>query len=117
MATTITRVSFCPECFKRNRPRADQLFLVHGSTCNQFHIKDAMKNGTRGFTPHIVELLKVDGENVIYRKACGMNHCDTEIYFSNGDFNFEIQRWSRGIIPLNQWNAWVMYKHDTNYEI
>jgi hypothetical protein len=76
-----------------------------------------MKNGVRGYTPHTLELLKVDGGNVIYRKACGMNGCDTQVFSDNGELVFRIETWTRGIITLEQWNAWVTYKHDTDYQV
>ena len=116
MSTLITRVAFCENCFKEHNPHTNQLFLVYGSSCNDFYIRQAKSNGTTGFTPHILKLIKVIGENVVYEKACGI--CDIDFYeIQNGDYAFQVLNWTRGMLTLQEWNAWVKYKHDWDYYV
>lgn len=114
--TIVTRVAFCPNCFKENNPKTNQLFLVYGSSTNKFRIYRANWNGTTGYCPHILRIVKVIGENVVYEKACGI--CEVDMWKNNeGTISFEITNWSRGIMSILEWDQWILYKNDYDYEI
>lgn len=116
--TLITRVGFCPDCFKRNRPRTDQMYIVHGTTHDVDVLKYATKIGIRGFTPHIYELEKVIDRTVIYRSICTMHLCGIDIFFHKQGWNFMFRddMWKRGATTIENWNALVQFKR-TGYEI
>lgn len=114
MSTTITRVSFCLNCSKNNDPTKGQKFLVFGS--KGYHVYVAQSHGTAGFTPHILRIHKVIGQNVVYDSACGI--CDVSFgEVKDGHIDIEVLNWRRGIIFLKNWNDWVGYKHDPDYQI
>lgn len=113
----ITRVGFCPLCERSRNPKGGQKFLAFGSTSNAYHVYEADHNGRIGFTPHIYKLEKVLGENVVILKACAMAGCGVDIDKSKqGDFYY-VKTWEREIWTLEKWNALVLYKHDSDYEV
>lgn len=118
--TVICRVAFCPKCYAANRPKASQLFLVHGSFHDQENIRYALKHGVRGFTPHLYERLGNPINNtVVYRSLCTMHGCGVDIFVTTGnkfDWLFQDSEWVSGTLPLHQWNALVVFKN-TGYEI
>lgn len=119
MDTIITRVGFCPKCYKAERPRTDNFFVVMGNS--GWHIMKAAHIGNIGFTPHIYKVVKVDQDrkNVIYQKICSMHDCGTEVYWSTSQnaYQFHIDKGEREIMTIENWNALVMYKRDLDYEI
>lgn len=114
MSTTISRVAFCLKCFQQGNPRTHQPFLVFGSKKNQYHIYYSQGFGTIGFTPHILRIHKVIGENVVYDMACGI--CDVSFERGEKEITASILKWRRGIIDRKNWNDWVLYK-DEDYMI
>ena len=117
--TTLCRVQYCPECAKNERPKTNQLCLFYGAKRNGYFVRGAIKIGTFGYTPHILKLVKVIGDTIIYESACSLNECGVDIWQTDeyGKYSFKVKKWSRGSIPINQWNAWTQYKHDSNYDI
>ena len=111
----ITRVGFCAHCFKERNPRTGQAFFAQGAT-ETFHIYYAERNGEIGYTPHIYELIKVIGGNVVYRKMCTIENCGLYLDHKTGEFWLYESQWQRGIMTLNQWNSLVVFK-DTGYKI
>lgn len=97
-----------------------QQYLAFGAKRNDFIVKRAFRTtSTPGFTPHIIENVKVIGQNVKFRSACSMHDCDCKIWFdsAHGKWAYEITYSQNGLITLAEWNAWVMYKHDPDYTI
>lgn len=116
--TTLSRVCFCEQCYKGYKPQKGQLFLVHGT--HGFHVRSAIRNGTRGYSPHVIRLVKTIGENVVYEKRCGIHFCGVILEYkeTKNDFVFDyLGEWQRGIISIQEWNAWVQYKNDPQYQI
>lgn len=115
----ISRVGFCTECAKAGRPKTDQVYLVHGSSGNCFHVKRANWIGNIGYVPHTYRLIKSLGENVIVKRACGMFECGVDVKTDHrGRWYFHPDSsWERVVMSLADWNALVLYKHDPNYEI
>jgi len=113
----ICRVGFCPHCKERRRPKTDDAFVAIGAK-GDYHVYYADHNGELGFVPHIYELLKVIGENVIYRKICTMHDCGTEIdlRYIPPPFVFKKEAWERGMMTITSWNALQQLK-ETGYRI
>jgi len=83
----ITRIGFCPECYKTRNPKTEQKFLVYGSTSSTFHVMFADHTPPYwGFVPHIYELHKVIGDNVVVLKSCAMGGCGVT-------FRWDIDQW------------------------
>ena len=112
--TMISRVGFCEHCFHLRKPRTNQVYCVIGAT-GTYHLYYADRNGVIGFTPHIYDLLKVVGTNVVYRKICVMDSCGLDID-TTGEFWLEKDHWQRGIMTIECWNALQKFK-DTGYKI
>jgi len=112
---TITRVGFCPHCFKAQRPRTDNFFVVHGKN---WHVYRANHISNPGYTPHLYRLLKTIGENVIVEKICGMHECGSVVWWDNVNqcYAFSLQKWERTMLTIKQWNALLNLK-DSGYEI
>lgn len=117
--TTITRVGFCPECFKEARPKSGQSFLTVGSTSNSFIALRAVRNGKRGFTPHLYLLSKAIDDKFYFHSLCTMCGCGSYLGEEEGKkyLCLDETKWSpRKEITLTNWNALVMFK-DTGFEI
>jgi len=117
METIISRVSWCPHCYKAQRPRTDNFFVVIGS--QGYHIMRAKHIGNTGFTPHIYKVVKVKDNTVTYKKICGMNDCGAEVYWvqSKGIYQFRLDKGKIEIMTLDNWKALISYKRDSDYEI
>lgn len=116
MSTTLSLVSFCPHCFASGQPKFGTPFVVFGSHSKKFHIYQVEHYGVVGFVPHIVQLKKVLGENVVYEKACGI--CGVNIWESDDGVQcFSVKEWQREITTLKNWNAWISYRTDSDYFI
>lgn len=114
--TTICRVKFCELCHKLHRPKIEEPFVVIGKS--GYHVMFANRNGAVGFTPHLLRLVKVISDTVIYESLCGMHEHGVEVFWDGYHYKFEINegQWERGMMELKQWNAWVKYK-DPAYQI
>lgn len=116
MSTILSLVCFCPECLKQGQPKSGTPFVVFGSHQNKFHVYTVEHHGTFGYTPHLVNLVKVIGENVIYEKTCGI--CGVDIWENpQGDLCFLLKTKERCVATLKQWNDWVLYKTDSDFWI
>ena len=117
--TTITRVGFCPHCFRDHKPITGQVFLAFGVSSNLYKVNKANRIGQEGFTPHTYKLIKVIGSNVIIEKACGMYTCGVDREWTNDSYWFYFftkESWERVIYPVERWNALVLLKN-IGYEI
>lgn len=118
MSTMISRVGFCPRCYKEGRPKTAQPFVVVGKN---FHVLEASHIGKQGFTPHFYVLIKSIGENIVFEKLCGMHRCGVDIWWDKTNqkhcFTLDKYKFDRGIMTLKDWNSLVLYKHDFDYEI
>ena len=72
---TMTRVSFCPKCHSAGRPKTDQQFVVWGCTHEGYLVRNALRQGRRGFVPHIFEFKRLIDNTVYYDVACSMVGC------------------------------------------
>lgn len=112
---TLSLVSFCPHCYQSGQPKFGTKFVVFGSHSKQFHIYEVEHRGIVGFTPHIVQLKKVIGDNVVYEKACGI--CGVTFWWATDTqrWCFHTKEWQRGMTTLADWNAWTQYHTDKDY--
>ena len=114
MKTIITRVGFCSSCYKAQRPRSGNFFVVKGK---DWHIMKSGHIGNTGFVPFLYKLIKVVGDNVIYEKLCSLNDCGTEVFYipSSDSYDFRLGKWERGMMDIKTWNALAKYKRDSDY--
>jgi hypothetical protein len=116
---TITRVGFCPECFKEARPKTGQSFLAIGSSSGTFVALRAIRNGRRGFTPHLYLLSNPIGDKYYFHSMCCMCGCGSYLQEEEGKkfLCLDENKWTpRQEITLKNWNALVLFK-DTGFEI
>lgn len=117
METILTRVGFCPDCCRADRPRTDNFFVAMGST--GWHVMVAKRIGKPGYVPTLYRLIKALGENVIYEKLCGMHDCGVEVFYNSTTdrYNFHLGKWERGVMTTKNWNSLQAYKHDLDFEV
>lgn len=108
----ITRHGYCPQCEHSRNPRTGQRFLAYGSTHHKYFIEEVQHNGSIGFVPHIYKG-KVVGNNVIVEISCAMEDCGAEV---DKGFMY-IKEFRREVWTLEQWNALVLYKRDSDYQV
>lgn len=116
--TMITRVGFCEKCFKEGRPNSNELFIVFGGSSNSFKGIRTYKGGKKGFTPHIYQFDRTEGNVLYYSRICCMVGCGA----------YTVKRKGKVFIYLNEdlceyeyttisnWNALVLFK-DTGLKI
>lgn len=116
--TMITRVGFCPKCFKETRPKTGNQFIAFGGKSNTFKGMTALHSGRKGFTPHIYEFQRLEGKTIYYSKICCMVGCgaylaeqkDKKFIYLNDDLCID------GYMDIDDWNALVKFK-DTGLKI
>ena len=113
MGIILTRVAFCERCYKNEMPKTGHRFLTIGSK-KRFSIHTANQNGKRGFTPHIIELIKVEKKMVTYAHYCAMENCGYLIYEQkDSKLYFEIIHVASSTISIADWNSLVQYRDET----
>lgn len=82
MQKIVTRVAFCPACFKNYYPEAEQKIMVYGSSSNSFKMIEASDYGVRGFTPHTFEIvMHINNEEILVSSICGIEGCGSHFVF------------------------------------
>jgi hypothetical protein len=123
--STISRVGFCEKCFKRGSPHNGEYYCVVGDKNIYVKIAKNAKIFNQGFVPHFYLLLKVIGQNVVYKRSCSIHNCGGHVTITEGvDENgqqVEVCTWTfdefqRGIMTIEQWNALITYK-DKSYHL
>lgn len=73
--------------------------------------------GTRGFTPHIMTITKIDNEYVYFSSYCSIHECGCNITYSEERERFLINPIdvTEHKLPKRQWNALVQYRNDEDY--
>lgn len=114
---TICRVAFCEECYKQKRPCKQDIFCVIGRTHQKYMVYSVAYWGTRGFTPHIMTITKIDGEYVYFSSYCAIHECGCNITYSEEREKFLIEptHITTEKLVKSQWNALVQYKNDSDY--
>lgn len=111
--TMITRIGFCEKCFKEARPKTGNYFIAFGGKSNTFKGMIASHNGMKGFTPHIYQFDKTEGNVLYYSKICCMVGCgaylkeqkDKKLIYLNEDLcEYEYT-------TIKNWNALVKFKN------
>jgi hypothetical protein len=114
---TITRVGFCADCAKNDRPKTDQPFFAFNVNKNEFEERYALHNGVPGYTPHIYRA-KLVGANVIVLINCAMYECGTTNYKQVADrFTVSLTHVVREVWTIKQWEDLKKYSRDFDYDI
>ena len=114
----ITRVGWCEECAKQQRPKTGNHFLAYGFAHQSFHMEVAERYGRIGFVPHIYKLDKKLGENLVVLKSCAMYGCGVDRKREHNDnWFYFIKAYQREVWEVGQWNALLHYKRDKDYII
>ena len=108
--TTITRVGHCSECYKADRPKTGQHYLVFCGSMNKYKSLIAKRNGKRGFTPHIYVLIKVESGKVIYKKICAMEGCGAQLIDETFFVRLDETKWVTKTMTIADWNCLVQFK-------
>lgn len=115
----ISRTMYCEHCHKAYRPKANQVFAVKGSTSEVLMIKQAsiFQGVTRGFTPHLITLHRVNNGLVIYDATCAMVGCGISLNEKEDGYSISIEESYRHVTTIKEWEALLKLWKDTNYEI
>lgn len=123
MSTIITRVGYCPICANEHRPRRGNVFLVYGSFRGKYYTREAMRDGTEGYTPHMFILNRVTKDNIcIIETVCCMHGCAVQCKYST-EKHIEVycvikDRWETIFMSTPDWNALVLgMKRDKQWQI
>lgn len=116
---TMTRVSFCPKCHSAGRPKTNDSFVAWGGKRASYVVYESLRQGRRGFVPHIFEFKRLVGDKVYYDVACSMVGCGAcatqdqknKLLYKVGFY------WDNRKMLLKDWNALVKYKRDSDFEI
>jgi hypothetical protein len=84
----ITRVHFCPDCFKKHLPTS----------------KD------KGITPHYIVIHKVIGNDVWFWRSCHL--CDCRDTLQDGQRVRVIDTQHTDKMPIKEWNACIVFNDD-----
>ncbi len=108
MTNTFNRLFFCEKCFLVNGPDENDDCFVFNFKDNNYTIskfKTLIKNNsfTKGFTPHIYQILDIKEDKVEYVFICGICGVKKEI-IDNQRFNCTLIGWQRNRISLDKWN-------------
>lgn len=117
--TEITRVQFCQKCYDKNLPQIGIPFVTIGRSKRGYIIRKAKRKGTRGFTPHIIQMMKVEKGMIQYNSYCSVAGCGLNLkpMKTEGDFNIEIINDVTKLMPRADWNALVQFKDDPQYTL
>lgn len=116
--TMITRVGYCPICAREQRPKTGQQFIVFGDRSKSFKGVRAVRNGNRGFTPHIYEFHRMIDNTIYFTKTCCMNGCGAYLT-TERDRQFiylDDEKQEEGYSTIKNWNYLVTFKN-TGFEI
>ena len=113
----LCRTMFCQNCYDNKTPQKGQKFLVIGRGRQKYEVATVTENGRFGFTPHIIEKTKIEKGIVTFGATCAMHGCDTVIERNeeDGTYHMEILAITIHEIPINDWNALVLYTRDDDY--
>lgn len=122
----ITRTSYCPKCHSHERPKTDDVYVVHGSHGYHVHqIEYAIpRYNPKGFVPTIFELKKAIDGFVYGTKTCCMDGCGYDIRNNPAHENDATRPpYILGILHTEEfrmrvedWNALVLTK-DLGYKV
>jgi len=62
---------FCEDCHSAGRPFSGLRFVLYGYSRQGYYVKRS-KGGIKGFTPHTVHLLRINGHDVVLEKICAV---------------------------------------------
>lgn len=116
---TMSRVWFCPKCATRGSPKTDDMFMVFGSSNNDFHIfqiGDQTKLCQAGFTPHIIQVQQVTEKGIVITHSCGISGCDVNIEKIDGQWGYEFLHVDNSFISHESFKALVQFT-DTGYKL
>jgi len=109
---TVTRVGYCPHCANSRSPRTGQQFIAFGSTSNEYHVLEAIRNGMIGYTPHIYKAKFRNDGKVNIQKSCGMYECGVDRQWRGSYWYYYVKEFTHEVWTLETWNALVLLKHD-----
>ena len=114
----ITRLGFCPKCFKEARPKLGNFYITFGGTSQSFIAMRALNSGRKGFTPHIYEFQRLEDKTIYYSKICCMVGCGA--YLAEQDKHTFVylndDLWVDEYTHIDNWNSLVLFK-DTGLKI
>ena len=116
----ISRIHFCRSCHDAGRPRANDVYVVKGTTSKQLYVRKAKRRAgvTRGFTPHFIRFKKQISDKVVYESTCGIVGCGLALQKEeNGSYDVVPKVTRKWVIDFSDWQALVDLFKETDYEI
>lgn len=105
----MNKISFCPDCYERGRPKDNDLFLYFNYEHQDLlvgkilEIRDRFKIYHPGFSPHILKVEDYGRKSLIYNSYCGI--CDCGLSFDIFGFEYDLYRNIRtGYMRVKEWN-------------
>ena len=117
--TEITRVQFCQSCYDKKLPQIGIPFVTIGRSKKEYVIRKAKRLGTRGFTPHIIQMVSSAKGIIEYNSYCAIAGCGLNLkpMKTEGDFQIEIIKDVTKLMPRTDWNALICFKDDPQYTL
>lgn len=119
---TISRVSFCEECAKRQSPRDGEMFAVYGGTHKKTWIymyeqPPFYLRPPKGYVPHFFSIDKIENGVLHVLKSCGIKNCGTKFLYENKTVTgIEFLKVTQTTMSKETWIA-LMNFTDSGYKI
>lgn len=120
MKIKITRTAYCAKCAQAERPKTDNIFVLHGSRGYHIHtVNYAIPHyNPIGFVPHVFELDKSIDGFITGTKTCCMHECGFTVVenhkYESGDESNPYLIYTNEKSPfkmtIKDWNALVLSK-------
>lgn len=123
MSTTITRVGYCPICAQEHRPKKGNTFLVYGTSREGYYVREAIRSGVEGYTPHLFILRKVTIDNVcVISTVCCLHGCSVDCRYSTEKHTLVYcvieNKWETIFMSTRDWNSLLLHmKRDKQYTL
>ena len=113
----LCRVQFCQRCYDNQYPTKNLLFVTIGRKKQTYLVRLVLLFGTRGFTPHIIQMIQSANGLVRYSSYCSINGCGCDITVDEDSGSSLISPTNMDIfdMPIREWNHMVLYTKDSDY--
>lgn len=118
MGNVFSRVMYCENCAKQGNPKHGQKFVIHGrSKKSAYYIRQVSSPHKSGYTPHLIEVISTHAGIVHFSKICGIADCGVKVYEDDGGYKVGFINQQEDHMEVKDWNALVMFKGDTGYQL
>lgn len=116
MYSIMTRTAFCKNCYSNDFPQSNKKYVVFCGNHKKYLIKTSECRGIRGFTPHIFQFERMEGDIIFFFKNCSF--CGVVIDVDEGVddkgmYKIYLANSSKGRMTTKEWKALHDFKDDT----